>query len=142
MIKRKNDKHVITYFKKKVSTVFINGAVCSLDSNGYLIPATATSVNHVGVIMTAVTATDSDYASATYVPVDIGHTTDLWVADVSAGTVTQTVVGDYFDFNSTGDKVDLSASTVHQVFVVDILSASSQVVIQISSLASADESGT
>mgnify|MGYP003501069774 CR=1 FL=1 len=142
MIKRKNDKHVITYFKKKVSTAFINGAVCSIDSSGFLIPATATSVNHVGVIMTAVTSADSDYATATYVPVDIGHTTDLWIADVSAGSVAQTVVGDYFDFNSTGDKVDLSASTVHQVFVVDILPSTSQVVIQISSLASADESGT
>lgn len=142
MFKRKEDKHNVRYFKKKASTAFINGAVVSVDSSGWLIPATATSVNHVGVILTAIASTDSDYASTTFVPVDMASTTDLFIADVSAGTVAQTVVGDFFDLNSTGDKVDLSASTVHQVYVQDILLAQGQVVVLINSTAGADESGT
>jgi len=142
MIKRKNGEHNIQYFKKKVSTAFINGALTNIDSNGFLIPATATSVNHVGVILKTVAATDADYASATYVPVDVCRTTDLFIADVSAGSVAQTAVGAYYDLNSTGDKVDLSATTVKQVFVQDILAASSQVVIIVSSTAGVDESGT
>lgn len=143
MFKRKEDKHNVRYFKKLVSTTFINGGVVSVDSNGYLIKATATSVNHVGVIMREVLTTSEDYATAiVYVPVDMASTTDLWIADVSAGTVAQTVVGDFFDLNSTGDKVDLSASTVHQVYVQDILAATSQVVVLINSTAGADESGT
>ena len=130
------------YFKKKVSTAFINGALCNVDSNGYLIPATATSINHVGVILVTVASTDSDYASATFVPVDVCRTTDLFIADVSAGTVAQTAVGAYYDLNSTGDKVDLSSTTTKQVYVQDILTASSQVVIIVSSTAGVDESGS
>jgi len=142
MFKRKEEKHNIQYFKKKASTAFVNGAMTSIDSNGYLIPATATSVNHLGAILREVTSSNSDYADTTYVPVDVARTTDLFIADVSAGTVSQTVVGDFFDFNSTGDKVDLSASTVHQCYVADILAASSQVIVMINSTAGADESGT
>jgi len=141
MIKRKNGSHNIQYFKKKASTAFINGALCNVDSNGYLIPATATSINHIGVILLTVAATDSDYASATFVPVDVARTTDLFIADVSAGTVNQTAVGAYYDLNSTGDKVDLSSTTTKQVYVQDILSASSQVVIIVSSTAGVDETG-
>jgi len=142
MIKRKNGAHNIMYFKKKVSTAFINGALTNVDSNGFLIPATATSINHVGVILKTVASTDSDYASATFVPVDVCRTVDLFVADVSAGTVAQTAVGAFYDLNSTGDKVDLSATTTKQVYVQDILTASSQVVILVNSTAGADESGS
>lgn len=142
MIKRKNGQHNIQYFKKKVSTAFINGALCNVDSNGFLIPATNTSVNHVGVILVTVAATDSDYASATFVPVDVCRTTDLFIADVSAGTVAQTAVGAYYDLNATGDKVDLSATTTKQVYVQDILDAQDQVVIIVNSTAGADESGS
>lgn len=142
MIKRKNGAHNIQYFKKKVSTAFINGALCSVDSNGYLIPATATSVNHVGVILVTVAATDADYASATFVPVDVCRSTDLFIADVSAGTVAQTAVGAYYDLNATGDKVDLSSTTTKQVYVQDILDAQDQVVILVNSMAGVDESGS
>ena len=141
MIKRKNGQHNIMYFRKKASTAFINGGLCNVDSNGYLLPATNTSANHVGVILITVASTDADYASATFVPVDVCRTTDLFIADVSAGTVAQTAVGAYYDLNSTGDKVDLSATTTKQVYVQDILSATSQVVILVNSTAGADETG-
>jgi hypothetical protein len=142
MLKRKNEKHNVRYFKKKVSTAFINGALCSVDTDGFLIPATATSVNHVGIILRTVASGDSDYATASFVPVDMIGPNDYVVADVSAGTVAQTAVGDYYDLNSTGDKVDLSASTVHQVFVTEIIPAKSQVVVLVNSMAGADETGS
>ena len=142
MFKRKNGKHNILYFKKKASTAFINGALTYIDSNGYLNPASATSVNHVGAILKAVSSSDDDYASTTYVPVDAANSVDEFIADVSAGTIAQTAVGAFYDLNSTGDKVDLSATSVKAVFVTEILSASSQVVVQINSMAGVDESGT
>jgi len=142
MIKRKNGKHNIMWFKKKVSTAFLNGALTNIDSNGFLIPATATSINHVGVILEEIATTDSDYASATFVPVDVCSPTDQFIAYVSAGTVAQTAVGAYYDLNSTGDKVDLSSTTTKQVYVQDIMSASSQVVIIVNSMAGVDESGS
>lgn len=141
MFKRKEDKHDVKYFKKKVSTAFTNGGLVNVDSSGYLIPATASSVNHVGVVMTAVTSADSDYASATYIPVDMCRPNDLFIADVSAGTVAQTAVGAYYDLNSTGDKVDLSATSVKAVYVQDILASTSQVVVMVNSMAGVDETG-
>lgn len=141
MFKRKEDKHDVKYFKKKVSTAFTNGGLTTVDSNGYLIPATASTVNHVGVIMTAVTSADSDYASATFVPVDMCRPNDLFIADVSAGTVAQTAVGAYYDLASTGASVDLSATSVKAVYVQDILTATSQVVVMVNSMAGVDETG-
>ena len=142
MFKRKNEKHDVKYFKKKVSTAFINGGLVNVDTNGFLIPATASSINHVGVIMTQVLSTDADYASATFVPVDMCRPNDLFIADVSAGTVAQTAVGAYYDLNSTGDKVDLSATSVKAVYVQDIMTATSQVVVMVNSMAGVDESGS
>ena len=141
-MKRKTGATNIQYFKKKVSTAFINGALCTVDTNGFLIPATASTVNHVGVILKTVAATDTDYASATFVMVDVCRTTDLFVSEVSAGTVAQTAVGAYYDLNVTGDKVDLSATTTKQVYVQDVLVAQSQVVIIVNSTAGVDESGS
>lgn len=141
MFIRKNEKHNIQYFKKKASTAFINGGLCSVDSNGFLIPATATSVQHVGVILREVLTTSDDYTGTGYVPVDVCRPTDLFIADVSAGTVAQTVVGEYHDLNSTGDKVDLSASSVKQVFVQDIMASTSQVVVIVNGMAGVDETG-
>jgi hypothetical protein len=142
MFKRKEDKHDVRYFKKLVNTAFINGGLVSVDSNGYLIPATASSVNHVGVIMRSVVAADTDYATAVvWVPVDMCSPNDLFVADVSAGTVAQTNVGAYYDLNSTGDKVDLSATAVKAVFVQDILLAQGKVVVMVNSMAGVDETG-
>ncbi len=142
MIKRKTGVHNIQYFKKKASTAFINGALVNVDSDGYLIPATASSVNHLGTILKTVAATDSDYASTTAVPVDMATSIDEFTADVSAGTVAQTAVGAYYDLNSTGDKVDLSATTVKQVYVKAVNTANSTVTIIVSSTAGVDESGT
>jgi hypothetical protein len=142
MFKRKEDKHDVKYFKRKASTALTNGALANVDSNGYLIQATATSVNHVGVFLgKTVASTDSDYASTPFVPVDMCRPNDLFIADVSAGTVAQTAVGAYYDLNSTGDKVDLSATSVKAVYVQDILSASSQVIVMVNSMAGVDETG-
>lgn len=142
MFKRKEGKHEVKYFKKLASTAFTNGGLVNVDANGYLIPATASSINHVGVILRSVATTSEDYAKAVFVPVDMASPTDLFIADVSAGTVAQTAVGAYYDLNSTGDKVDLSATSVKAVYVQDILSASSQVVVLINSMAGVDESGS
>lgn len=142
MIQRKNGAHKIMYFKKKASTAIANGALVYIDTDGYLNPASASSTNHIGVSMVAVASTDADYASTTKIPVDIANSsTDVFEAEVSAGTVAQTAVGAYYDLNSTGDKVDLSATSVKAVYVVDINTAKGTVFVQINSLAAVDETG-
>lgn len=142
MIKRKNGAHNVMYFKKKASTAIPLGAIVSLDSDGYLIPATASTTAHIGVCMEVIATTDSDYSSTRKVMVDkLNSSTDVFTAEVSAGTVAQTAVGAFYDLNSTGDKVDLSATSVKAVYVVDINTAAGTVDIQINSLASVDETG-
>jgi len=140
-MKRQTGAPNIQYFKKKVSTVFTNGGLVSIDTNGFLVPATASSINHIGLILQTITATDTDYAVASYVMVDVARATDVFISEVSAGTVAQTAVGAYYDLNSTGDKVDLSATTTKQVFVVEVLVAQSQVLLIVNSTAGVDESG-
>lgn len=141
MIIRKEGAHRIKWFKKIASTAFAQGALTTVNANGFLIPGTATTVNHVGVILREVLATDADFAGTPYVPVDMAGTTDVFVADVSAGAITQTRVGEYFDLNATGDAVDLGATTVKQVYVQDINAAQSKVIIIVNSTAGADETG-
>lgn len=142
MITRKNGAHKIAYFKKKASTAILLGAIVSIDSDGFLIPATASTTSHIGVSMEVIATTDSDYSSTRKVMVDIANSsTDVFTADVSAGTIAQTAIGAHYDLNSTGDKVDLSATSVKAVYVVDINTAKSTVDIQINSLASVDETG-
>lgn len=142
MIKRKNNAHQIAYFKKKASTAILLGAVVALDSDGYLIPATASTTTHIGVSMQAIAATDTDYSSTKDVMVDIAKSpTDVFTAEVSAGTVAQTAIGAFYDLNATGDKVDLSATSVKAVYVVAVNTAAGTVDIQINSLASVDETG-
>jgi len=141
MILRKQGEVKIKYFKKKASTAIPLGAIVALDSDGYLIPATASTTTHIGVCKEVIATTDSDYSSTRKVMVDIGNPTDVWEAEVSAGTVAQTAIGAFYDLNSTGDKVDLSATSVKAVYVVDINTAKGTVDIQINSLASVDETG-
>jgi len=144
MFKRKNGEHNIQYFKKKASTAFTNGGLVNVDANGFLIPATATSVNHLGVVLKDVASTDADYASTTYLPVDVARTTDLFEADTTSGsTPSQTAVGAFYDLNSTGTSVDLTATTTKQVYVQEILSTSAggKVVVIVNSTAGADETG-
>ena len=143
MFKRKEDKHNVRFFKKLVSTVFTNGGLVNVDANGYLTPADATSVDHVGIILRDVKTTDDDYATAiVYVMVDACSPNDLLTASVSAGTVAQTAVGAYYDLDSTGAQVDLSATSVKAVYVQDINTATGEVVVQINSMAGVNESGT
>lgn len=141
MIKRKNGENKIAWFAKKASTAIPNGAIVSIDTDGFLIPATASTTTHVGVCMEAIASTDADYSSTRKVMVDIANPTDQFEAEVSAGTVAQTNVGAFYDLNSTGDKVDLSATSVKAVYVVGMNTAKGTVTIQISSLASVDETG-
>ena len=142
MIQRKNNAHQIAYFSKKASTAIPLGAIVSIDSDGFLIPATASTTSHIGVSMEVIASTDADYSSTRKVMVDIlKSSTDQLEAEVSAGTVAQTAVGAFFDLNSTGDKVDLSATSVKAVYVVAVNTAKGTVTIQLSSLASVDETG-
>lgn len=135
MLKRASGKPNVEWFTKTASTTMKNGGVVSL-SSGQLILATGTSTQHAGVILRDCLSTDSDYASAIKVPVDVPGTNDIFEADVKSGvTAVVTGIGSQCDlFVSSGDTlVDTGTNSHHQVTIVGFISAS-KVLVKINSL--------
>lgn len=123
----KSEPNIQSYVKK-ASTAFNLGDAVFIDSNGFLDKAVAatTPSDIIGVIQETIASTDSDYATARDVAVDVaekGDNGDWFIAAVGAGTPAQTNVGEAHDLDSAG-KVDLTGTTYKAVKVQRIISAS------------------
>lgn len=122
MFVRKDGTPNIRRYQKKVSTVFAKGMFCAVDSNGFLIPATSatTVAAKMGIIQKDVLATDTDYAVATYVEVDVPIVLyDWFIADVGAGTPAQANVNARYNLVDSNN-VDLTTQTIGNVKVEQI----------------------
>ena len=92
MFRLHQGKTKVMYFPKAASTVFTEGDLVYFNGAGEVIPADATSGQHVGVIRKDVVATDSDYASETAVPVEVP--VEKWVTwEVDTASATTEDVG-------------------------------------------------
>ena len=127
MFVRKTGKPNIMWFPKAASTAFSNGALVYADGSGAIIPADATSGNHLGIIMKDVASTDTDYASTTKVPVDVPSDGDTFIVD-TVGTATAAMVGTYIDL-STSLVANQAATSKSVLLVVGFISASQLEVI-------------
>ncbi len=103
------------------STAFAKGDIVSWAS-GLLIPATSstTALSHVGVIKRAIASTDSDYATARLVPVEVPTDKEvIWRAPVTSGLVAADV-GLLVDLTNAGvinrAASSIDAAQVHGVF--------------------------
>tara|TARA_R110002126_G_scaffold17316_2_gene67724 strand:- start:5017 stop:5445 length:429 start_codon:yes stop_codon:yes gene_type:complete len=104
------------------STAFNEGDVVSYAS-GYIIPATSstTALSHVGVIAKTIAATDSDYATARLVPVEVPLEKNVeWLADVTSGLVAADV-GLLVDLTDAAT-IDRAASTIDAAQVRSVIS--------------------
>ena len=102
-----------------------------LDANGYLISAIdGADLNPIGLVQKVTTSTDSDYASATMVPVLVGDEDAEYLCDVTTGTAAQEDVGQWIDIDDE-NSVDVDASTYQLFFVTKVISAT-QVVAKMS----------
>lgn len=111
------------WFQKKASTAMAFSEAVTIDSNGYVAPSTATSTPGItGLCYKKITATDSDYASTTRIPILIGNKDSVYLADVGTGSAAQTNVGEFKDLADSKD-VDVTADTFGHVLVVDVISA-------------------
>lgn len=106
---------------KKASTAMSQGAVLDA-SGGFMQPATAASTSLIGVLQYPIASTDSDYASATQVPLLTLTDKTVWEADVFDTTlIAATLIGTFVDLkNST--QLDLSA-TAHKQFLVTAINS-------------------
>lgn len=137
MLVRASGKPNIEWYLKTASTAFKNGSVVAF-SSGQLIQATASTLLHAGVILRDVLSTDSDYASAVKVPVDVPSSNDIFEADVKSGvTATVAAVGTqcdlYIDSSTKETFVDTGTTSHKQVTVVGFISAT-KVLVKINSL--------
>jgi hypothetical protein len=91
---------VTDWLPKAASQVFSFGALAYWNGSGGLIPADSTSGDHAGVVLRAVAATDTDYASATSIPVVVPHDDAIFLADVT-GNFTTACVGNAYDLSDS-----------------------------------------
>ena len=91
--KRFKGKTKVIYLPVKVSQAFTAGAIVSIGTGGdagTVIPATSstTALSHIGVIVKDIASTDSDYATARKVPIEVPVERNVeWLGDVTSGLV-------------------------------------------------------
>lgn len=119
---RANGPVRLEWYKKVASTAFTYGDLVYLSSGVVTKFADAVDQPPLGRILRTVAATDSDYASNTRVPVEIGNPNTEYICDVSTGTaVYATHVGTWIDVDDE-NSVDVDATTYDTFFVTDVIS--------------------
>ena len=119
------------WYPVTVSTAFSNGALVYMDTSvGTIKPATSTTAGSVtlGVIRHKIASTDSDYATARLVEVEVPVEKNVvWTADVTSGLAT-TDVGKYLDLTNSVT-MNYTGSTYKICFVTKYLSTTKAEVI-------------
>lgn len=119
-VNQKNYRNNGGEFKKKASTAFAVGDMCTIDSDGFLIAGGAGKI--VGISNETVTSADADYAGTRFLNVTQGDSEATFIIPVATGTATQTLVGEYVDIDAADfGAVDVTASTNDQVLVTKVI---------------------
>lgn len=95
--RRSGKPNLSSLFLKKASTAIAQGAVLTVEAaTGHVTNGTAATTNVKGISMETIASTDSDYATARPILVDIPLPGDLFEMACNT-TITQAMVGDFFD---------------------------------------------
>lgn len=119
---RKQGKTKIKWLPVTTSTAIGKGALVAW-SSGTLIAATSSTApsTHAGVLVKAIAATDSDYATARLVAVEVPVETDVeWQCDVTSGLVAADI-GLFCDLTSS-THVNRGSSTYDAVQITRVIS--------------------
>lgn len=122
-------KFHVDWYPKTASETFTYGDVVFL-SSGYVKTMADDADNQpLGLILKAAVSTDSDYASATMVPVLIPDADGEFLCDIGTGTGAQSYVGTFVDVDGTypDTKIDVSASTYDAWLVTQHISTTQAV---------------
>jgi len=113
-------KYKLNWYPKKASTILSFGALVDV-VDGYVEICTITRQSHSGIVQKTITATDSDYASTTLIPVLVptDPTFRFKVSVLSTDTAVATDVGNFFDVGGTPVGIDVTrGSSDDDVFLV------------------------
>lgn len=109
-------------YKKTASTAFTNGNLVA-SSSGYLIPATSSTTNNIGIGQRTVAASDSDYATASFYPVLVPRNgLDSLMVGTATATATAAQAGTFVDLTDAG-AVNTGASSTKVIWFAKYLSA-------------------
>lgn len=125
MFKRATGGPKVEWYPKTASTAFTNGMAVK-STSGQLVAAVANEV--VGIILTDIASTDSDYAVARKVPVDIWTPEDIFEADVITGTLTTAMVNTKVDLASGALGIDVTGTTNKTCLIVGFISTTKALV--------------
>lgn len=116
------------YFPRPASQAFAVGALCYFNGSGQVIPADATSGDHIGVIKKTVASTDSDYATAdVLVPIEVPIERFVeWEVDTN-GTAVADDIGLAIDLTDSLN-ANRAASAKDALLVTDFKSSSKLIV--------------
>jgi len=130
----------VMYFPRPASTTFAEGDLVYFNTSGQVIPADATSGQHVGVIKKAVATTDTDYATANVlVPIEVPlDRWTLWTVPTSGAVAAD--VGNQIDLTDAGT-ADRSAGAKDALLVTGIVSAT-EIIVTILSNADIKDTAT
>ena len=105
-------KYKYQWHPKKVSTIFTIGALVDI-IDGYIDICAITRRSHSGVIQKTVVSGDSDYATATRLPIMVpgDPTFKFKVSVLSTDTAVATDVGNFFDIGGTPVGIDVTRAT-------------------------------
>ena len=123
---RVSGKQNIEWVTRAATQAFTNGALVYFNGSGAIIPADATSGDHLGVIQQTVATTDSNYGtSGVKVMVDVVGENDIFEVGCATSTVATlaALVGTYIDLTSS-IVADATASAKDALLVVGVKDAS------------------
>lgn len=117
----------IEWYKKAASEVFAFNDMVAINTSGYVTKYTdGGAYPLLGLVQKAITATSSDYASNTKIPVLVCGTDAEYLCDVTTGSAAQTNVGEFIDVDGAVDAakgVDVTSSANNDFYVTQVLSA-------------------
>lgn len=130
MLIQKRGLAKIKWFPKVASTVFENGDAVSFNVLGTIARSTSTSTTIAGYIKRNVTSTDTDYASASLVPVQFIGEGDEIEIDVSS-TVTTAMIGTLRDLSNSSTLNVGALFSIGHFRVLGIGSSTSKAVVSL-----------
>ncbi len=113
----------IEFYEKTASTAFALNEPVYLGTAGRLLAYTpGVAAPFLGLIKKAVVAADSDYASTTRVPVEVGNQDTEYLIDATTTAAALTDVGEWVDYVSATRSVNVGVSTEDDFYVTQFIS--------------------
>ena len=118
----KKGKALLEHWPKKTSTTLTAGSLAQFDGSGFITICTAAPTRVAGVLTKSVASTDSDYATATVIPLIYPGPDCEFEADVT-GTLTTAMLGVRYAPTSVGSQVDVANTTTPVLTCMSFISA-------------------